>query len=353
MIKSLELSKSNHKVIKNFCVKKKINFLSTPYDINSAKFLKKLGCKIFKTASADIVDLELHAYLAKTKKKVLISTGMSNLEEINQCVKIYKKYSNNNYVLLHCVSNYPCSLKSLNLKAISLIKERFKTKVGYSDHSNGNLAAVASVVLGASVVEKHFTINRGLPGPDQKASSTPNEFSKMVREIRKTELILGKKIKKCQKEELQMSKVSRKSLTLIKNIKKMQVLKRNYLKLKRPGTGIYFNKIDKLLGKKARKDFKKIIKLKKKIFINMEIYISTGGFRSDTAFEVVAKFIKNGIKNIELSGTKYSSENIAEISKLKDKVKLQIHNYFPPPKLPFVLNLASSDNKIYKKVLSI
>ena len=236
MIKSLELSKSNHKVIKNFCVKKKINFLSTPYDINSAKFLKKLGCKIFKTASADIVDLELHAYLAKTKKKVLISTGMSNLEEINQCVKIYKKYSNNNYVLLHCVSNYPCSLKSLNLKAISLIKERFKTKVGYSDHSNGNLAAVASVVLGASVVEKHFTINRGLPGPDQKASSTPNEFSKMVREIRKTELILGKKIKKCQKEELQMSKVSRKSLTLIKNIKKMQVLKRNYLKLKRPGT---------------------------------------------------------------------------------------------------------------------
>lgn len=91
MIKSLELSKSNHKVIKNFCVKKKINFLSTPYDINSAKFLKKLGCKIFKTASADIVDLELHAYLAKTKKKVLISTGMSNLEEINQCVKIYKK----------------------------------------------------------------------------------------------------------------------------------------------------------------------------------------------------------------------------------------------------------------------
>ena len=266
MIKSLELSKSNHKVIKNFCVKKKINFLSTPYDINSAKFLKKLGCKIFKTASADIVDLELHAYLAKNKKKVLISTGMSNLEEINQCVKIYKKYSNNNYVLLHCVSNYPCSLKSLNLKAISLIKERFKTKVGYSDHSNGNLAAVASVVLGASVVEKHFTINRGLPGPDQKASSTPNEFSKMVREIRKTELILGKKIKKCQKEELQMSKVSRKSLTLIKNLKKMQVLKRNYLKLKRPGTGIYFNKIDKLLGKKARKDFKKNYQIKEKDF---------------------------------------------------------------------------------------
>tara|TARA_E500000178_G_scaffold344382_1_gene392551 strand:- start:58 stop:1068 length:1011 start_codon:yes stop_codon:yes gene_type:complete len=266
MIKSLELSKSNHKVIKNFCVKKKINFLSTPYDINSAKFLKKLGCRIFKTASADIVDLELHAYLAKTKKKVLISTGMSNLEEINQCVKIYKKYSNNKYVLLHCVSNYPCSFKSLNLKAISLIKERFKSKVGYSDHSNGYLAAVTSVVLGASVVEKHFTINRGLPGPDQKASSTPNEFSKMVREIRKTELILGKKIKKCQKEELQMSRVSRKSLTLIKNIKKKQVLKRNYLKLKRPGTGIYFNKINKLLGKKARKDFKKNYQIREKDF---------------------------------------------------------------------------------------
>ena len=256
MIKSLELSKEDHIHLKNFCKKKSIDFISTPYDVESAIFLNKLGCNIFKTSSADIVDLELHACLAKTKKTVIISTGMSTIEEIKKCIEIYKKHSNKNYILLHCVSNYPCSLKSLNLKAISLMQKKFKCHVGFSDHSIGHDAAKISVSLGARIIEKHFTINKKLLGPDQKTSALPYEFKNMIFEIRKTELILGKEVKSCQKEELEMSKISRKSLTIKKNISKGEILKKNHLTLKRPGTGIFFSAIQKVLGKKAKKNMK-------------------------------------------------------------------------------------------------
>ena len=176
MIESLELSEKNHIILKNFCKKKKIDFLSTPYDVQSAKFLDKIGCKIFKTSSADLVDLEMHQYLAKKNKKVIISTGMANNKEIENCLKIYKKYSNKNFVLLHCVSNYPCSLKSLNMSVIPLMKKKYKCQIGYSDHSSGSSAAVLSFALGARVFEKHFTINKNLKGPDHKASALPEEF---------------------------------------------------------------------------------------------------------------------------------------------------------------------------------
>ncbi len=266
MIKSLELSRDGHKIIKKFCKKNNIDFLSTPYDIDSAKFLKSIGCNIFKTASADIIDLELHSFLAKSKKKVIISTGMSNLEEIEKCVNIYKKYFNKNYILLHCVSNYPCSFSSLNLKAITLMRKKFNCGIGYSDHTIGYEAAVVSVSLGATVIEKHFTINKNLSGPDQKASATPLEFKKMVDEIKKTELILGKSEKKCQNEEKQMAKVSRKSLTLNKSLNKDQVLRKTFLTLKRPGTGIYYNKINNFLGKRAKRYLKKDYQIKNKDF---------------------------------------------------------------------------------------
>tara|TARA_B110000238_G_C16129903_1_gene440931 strand:- start:2100 stop:3128 length:1029 start_codon:yes stop_codon:yes gene_type:complete len=256
MIKSLELSKGSHIELRSFCKKRSIDFISTPYDTESAIFLKNLGCNIFKTSSADIVDLELHTYLAKTKKTVIISTGMSTIEEIKKCIKIYKKYSNKNYILLHCVSNYPCSLKSLNLNAIPLMQKKFKCHVGFSDHSVGHDAAKISVSLGARIIEKHFTTNRKLSGPDQKTSVLPHEFKNMVSEVRKTELILGKAIKSCQKEELEMSKISRKSLTIITDILKGQSLQKKHLTLKRPGTGIYFSEIQKVLGKKAKKNMK-------------------------------------------------------------------------------------------------
>tara|TARA_B100002019_G_scaffold292024_1_gene313911 strand:+ start:2357 stop:3403 length:1047 start_codon:yes stop_codon:yes gene_type:complete len=255
MIKSLELSEKNHLILKNFCKNRKIDFISTPYGLKAAKYLSKIRCEIFKTASADIVDLEMHEYLAKKNKPVLISTGMATMEEIKECVDIYRKYKNNKFILLHCVSNYPCSTSSLNLNVLIDLKNTFKCKIGYSDHSIGSDASTLSVALGAKVIEKHFTINKKLKGPDQLASILPKEFSEMVNNVNKAILILGKKNKKCQNEEKQMSRVSRKSITFNKNIKKNMIIKKNDLTLKRPGTGLFYNKINSIIGKKAKKNF--------------------------------------------------------------------------------------------------
>ena len=262
MIKSLELNTEQHTILKKYCKIKKIDFLSTPYDLGSAKFLSKIGCKQFKTASADIVDLELHTYLAKTKKSVIISTGMSSLKEIGECVGIYNKYKNKNIILLHCVANYPCSLKALNMKALIMIQRKFKCAVGYSDHSVGYEASMISVAMGGRAIEKHFTINKKLSGPDHKASALPMEFKEMVQKVRKTELIMGSEIKQCQKEEVQMLKVSRKSLTLSTSLKKNKTLKFEHICLKRPGTGLYYREIKNIIGKKLKKDLKKNYQIK-------------------------------------------------------------------------------------------
>ena len=267
MIKSLELSEKNHLLLKNFCKKKKIDFLSTPYDLNSAKYLSSIGCKVFKTASADIVDLELHEYLAKKNKTVIISTGMSSFKEIDQCINLYKKYLNKKFILLHCVSNYPCSIKSLNLKIIPEIKKRYNCQVGYSDHSVGIDAATLSYILGARIFEKHFTISKKLKGPDQKASALPEEFKEMIFKINNAEIILGKPIKKCQPEEAEMSRVSRKSLTLNRYFLKGEKIKKSDLILKRPGTGLYYKEINNVIGKIAKKNLKKNYQIKLLDFI--------------------------------------------------------------------------------------
>ena len=268
MIKSLEMSEKMHYQIYNFCKKKKIYFISTPYGINEAKFLNKLGCKIYKTASADLVDLEMHEYLAKKKNTVLISVGMATIKEIKECIQVYKKYKNRKFILLHCVSNYPCSYESLNMKVIIKLKSLFNCEVGFSDHSIGPKAATLSYALGAKVIEKHFTINKKLKGPDQKASVLPKDFLHLVNEVNKTKLILGSDKKKCQKEEKLMSLVSRKSLTLAKDLPMGTILKKKHIKLKRPGTGLYYNKIKFILGKKLKKNLSKNYQPKLKDFEN-------------------------------------------------------------------------------------
>jgi N,N'-diacetyllegionaminate synthase len=265
MIKSLELNYLEHVQLINYCKKKKIHFISTPYNLKSAIMLSKLGCKVFKTSSADLVDLELHTYLAKKKKTVIISTGMSSVEEIDECIKIYKKYKNKNIVLMHCVSNYPCSNAAINIRCFNLLK-KYNYILGYSDHSLGNLSSILSVSLGAAVIEKHFTTNKNLSGPDQKTSILPKEFLKMVNQVKKTITILGKEKKFCQKEELKMKAISRKSLTLNKNFTKGDILKKKDLTLKRPGTGLYFKNIKKIIGKKAKKNLRIDYQVKYKDF---------------------------------------------------------------------------------------
>lgn len=255
MLKQLELSKKEHRLIFDYCGEKGIEFISTPYDIESAKFLNELGVQTYKTASADIVDLPLHTFLSKTGKKIIIATGMATLGEIEEVLSLYPDKSK--ITLLHCVSNYPCSIESLNLKAMQTLKRAFNVNVGYSDHSIGSLAATISVALGGTVVEKHFTLDKTLPGPDHKASSDFLEFTELVDSIRAAEVALGLPKKHCQAEEAEMAKVSRKSVVLSKNIKKGERLTEDHIALKRPGTGLYAREIKNILNKKSRRDLPK------------------------------------------------------------------------------------------------
>ena len=252
MIQKLELSKSAHRILFDFCTETGIDFLSTPYDVNSAKFLLELGVKMFKTASADLVDLPLQRYLASTGKPVIVATGMAGLGDVEQVVDLFEATGNPNLILLHCVSNYPCSDSSLNMRAMNTLAHAFGLPVGYSDHSEGFLAAVISLSMGAKVIEKHFTIDKNLPGPDHKASSTPDEFAELVRNVRRAELMLGSNRKSCQPEELQMAEVSRKSIVVAKDISAGEIIKLSDLTLKRPGNGMSANFIPKVVGSYAR-----------------------------------------------------------------------------------------------------
>ncbi len=254
MIKSLEFKYEDHEPVINYCKTKKIEFISTPYDVESAFFLNDLGVKIFKTASADIVDLPLHEFLAATRKRVIISTGMATLGEIEDVLSIYQREDISKVSLLHCVSNYPCSYESLNLNVLRTLVEVFNLPVGFSDHSIGPFPAAAAVALGAAIIEKHFTLDKEMAGPDHKASSTPDEFKILVNAIRIAEESLGSKVKKVQAEELEMRNISRKSIFLNKNIAEGNIINKSDLTLKRPGSGIYANLLPQIIGRKASRD---------------------------------------------------------------------------------------------------
>ena len=254
MIKALEFKYEDHKPVFDYCKSKEIDFISTPYDIESAKFLDDLGVETFKTASADIVDLPLHEFLASTNKNVIISTGMSTIDEIKNVLSIYSKKNSNNIAILHCVANYPCAYKSLNLNVIKTMQDLFGITTGYSDHAIGPYPAVAAIAMGAKIIEKHFTLNKDMPGPDHKASITPNEFRDLVTAVRVCEESLGKNKKFVQDEEKQMREVSRKSLFFNKDIQKGEIINENDLVLKRPGTGIYSIFLKDVIGKILLKD---------------------------------------------------------------------------------------------------
>ena len=252
MLKRLELSKQAHLDLAAYCQVLGIDFISTPYDIQSAAFLEGIGVRFFKTASADLVDLPLQRFIAATGKSVIIATGMATLGEVEHVVNIYVEEGNTNVVLLHAVSNYPCSDESLNLRAMHTLAQAFSLPVGFSDHSEGYLGAVLSIAMGAKVIEKHFTLDKSMAGPDHKASSTPLEFAELVRNVRRAEQMLGSARKICQPEERQMATVSRKSLTLARDIKTGETLKDLDVQLMRPGSGIDASHISKIVGQKAR-----------------------------------------------------------------------------------------------------
>ena len=264
MIKNLELSKKNFKKIIAFCKKIKIKFLSTPYDLKSVELLEKLNIKEYKVASTDLVDMILHERLIRTKKPIILSTGASNLSEIKNTVNFYKKKKYKKLSLLHCVSNYPCSKKSLNLNVIKTLKKTFKLPIGFSDHSEGPAAAQLAVALGATIIEKHFTLNNKSTGPDHKASDNPKNFLNYVTHLRNAEIIIGSGVKRIQKEEKNIRKISRKSITLKKDVLKNQILRMKDIIMKRPGIGLIGQELKKVIGKKFKKNLKKDYQIKYK-----------------------------------------------------------------------------------------
>jgi len=264
MIKKLELSQEDFRELKKYADKKGIIFLSTPDEKKSADFLDELGVPAFKIGSGEVTNLLYLEYVARKKKPVILSTGMTTLKEVGEAVKTMKKAGNNKIILLHCTTNYPCPLEEVNLRAMLTLKKKFGLPVGYSDHTLGITVPIMAVTLGAQVIEKHFTLDRSLPGPDHKASLEPAELKEIVKAIRNAEKALGDGIKKPTKNEEKIKEVIRKSIVARSDILKGTRITKNILIVKRPGTGIepkYFNKV---IGKRAKKDIKKdsLIKFK-------------------------------------------------------------------------------------------
>ena len=237
MLSRLQLDESEMAEIYGYCKRQKIDFISTPYDVPSAKSLFDMGCRVFKTASADIVDLRLHCYLANNAERVVISVGMATLGEIEDVLSVYQK-SSAELILLHCISNYPCSDDSVNMNVVKTLQSAFGKHVGFSDHTVGSVAAVLAVSFGADFIEKHFTLDKDLPGPDHAASSTPSEFRYLVESCLRAKTMLGGSVKSVQSEELSMRSVSRKSVYAITTIKKGETITSDQLGAIRPGVGL-------------------------------------------------------------------------------------------------------------------
>lgn len=252
MVKELELSYDEFADLKDYCDKIGIVFLSTPFDNDSVDFLSEI-VPFFKIGSGELTNLPFLCHVASKKKPILLSTGMSKLGEVEKALETIK-ISNKDVALLHCTTNYPCPYEEVNLRAMSTLREAFKVPVGYSDHTLGIEIPLAAVAMGARIIEKHFTLDRRLPGPDHKASLEPNELSSMVKSIRNVEAALGDGIKKPNASEYETMTVARKSLVALRSMKAGEVVTVNDIAIKRPGDGLEPSLITIIVGKKLIKD---------------------------------------------------------------------------------------------------
>lgn len=255
MLKKLELSKTDHKILFNYCKKFQIGFLSTAFDINNLQALIELGQNIIKIPSGEITNLPLLECIGKLNKPTLLSTGMSTIGEIEAAMSVLEiaGLSRKKITLLHCTSEYPTNVSDVNLLAMQTIGATFGVKFGYSDHTLGIEIPIAAVALGAGIIEKHFTLSRDMEGPDHSASLEPHELNEMVRAIRNIEAALGDGLKRPTANELKNSKSIRKSIVAIKKIKKGEHFSIDNIGAKRPGTGLSPMKWNDLIGKKSAK----------------------------------------------------------------------------------------------------
>ncbi len=257
MLKKLELDVATHRELIEYCHAKKIIFLSTPFDLESIELLDSLGLEIFKIPSGEIINLPYLVAIAKLNKKVILSTGMATLQEVRDAfeVLVQNGTQKENITILHANTMYPTPMEDVNLNAMLTIKKELNVEVGYSDHTLGIEVPTAAVAMGASVIEKHFTLSRDMEGPDHKASLEPQELRAMVKAIRNIQKALGSFEKKPSPSETPNILVARKSIVASKTIAKGELLSESNLTVKRPASGINPMRWDEVLGKVAQKSY--------------------------------------------------------------------------------------------------
>lgn len=256
MLKKLELTPQMHRELIEHCLKKNIMFLSTPFDLESIKLLSELGMQIYKIPSGEITNLPYLREIAKQQKKIILSTGMSSMDEVKAAVNVLKNNGTEELTLLHCNTQYPTPISDVNLLAMVKMREETGLPVGYSDHTQGIEVPIAAAALGAEVIEKHFTLDRKMEGPDHKASLEPQELMQMVVGIRKIESALGSKIKQVSESEMTNVAIVRKSIVAAANIKRGEKYTEKNITTKRPATGISPMLWDEIIGKTADRDYK-------------------------------------------------------------------------------------------------
>lgn len=256
MLEKLNLSYSDFSVLEKFCREHEIQFLSTPFDCDSIDFLNGFSMPFWKIPSGEITNYPYLVKIANTKKKVVMSTGMSNIDEIESAVNVLKENGTQEVVLLQCNTQYPTEPEHVNLRAMNTLGERFNVEVGYSDHTRGIEISIAAVAMGATVIEKHFTLDKNMDGPDHRASIEPEEFKAMVDAIRNVERALGTSEKIVSESEKSNISVARKSIVAATNIKKGDIFSENNLTTKRPGNGISPMRWNEIIGRIADREYK-------------------------------------------------------------------------------------------------
>lgn len=257
MIKKLELDRMAHIELIAYCKAKSIEFLSTPFDHDSIELLHELGLTTFKIPSGEITNLPYLRHIGSLSKQVILSTGMANLGEIEAALQVLTRAGTQreNIRILHANTEYPTPMQDVNLKAMQTLGQAFDLPYGYSDHTNGIEVPIAAVALGATVIEKHFTLDKTLPGPDHKASLKPDELVAMVSAIRNIELALGSPVKQPSPSESKNKAIARKSLVAKTPIRQGEAFTEANLTVKRPGTGISPLRWDEIIGTKAKRDY--------------------------------------------------------------------------------------------------
>lgn len=255
MLKRLELTSDMHEKLMDYCEQKQIMFLSTPFDVESLHYLVNCGLAMIKIPSGEITNYPLLREAARSGKKIILSSGMSTLDEVRSAMEVLRENGCLDLTVLHCNTEYPTPYKDVNLKAMCTMREALNIPVGYSDHTSGIEVAVAAAALGAEVIEKHFTLDRNMEGPDHKASLEPDELAEMVRAIRNIELALGDGKKEPSDSEKKNIAIARKSIVARCDIRAGDIFTEENLTAKRPGGGISPMEWNQVLNREAKRDF--------------------------------------------------------------------------------------------------